>query len=173
MKKDLRKDILRSLYEQWNVDHTRKIDRESLCHKLDITWERVQSEIAYLENKGYITSEKRGINNRILHTFCITASGIDEIEGHKNSKPIWVSGDYIDIDVGQNAQNIAVGKGVVANQSVTSTQKTFEALISALDDFSNHIDLDSNDELEENYATALRSQILQLKQLLLNIKLTV
>lgn len=73
----LKESILQILYEK-RSDPT--FDGEDLAQLLGKRWQEIQSEIAELEEKGYLVTRQSQIRTRIFHRLGITTKGIDFFE---------------------------------------------------------------------------------------------
>jgi DNA-binding MarR family transcriptional regulator len=79
MSNEQRKKILQILYEERSKPH-QIFDREDLAQQMGIPWYDIQPEVAYLVEKGYVTTKSRQLGTRIFHMLSITTKGIDFVE---------------------------------------------------------------------------------------------
>jgi len=78
----VRKRILQILYEK-RSDPT--FDGEDLAHLIGKRWHEIQSDVADLEEKGYIVTRRSQITTRIFHRPRITATGVNFVESEMQS----------------------------------------------------------------------------------------
>ena len=82
----LRIRILQLLNDERSQNPASEMDSERLTQKLGIPWERIRSEITYLEEKQYISLRKSHVGTRVFIYLRITASGIDFLESKLASR---------------------------------------------------------------------------------------
>jgi hypothetical protein len=75
-----RTTILEILYEEGARDSLQALDREDLTAQMETSWEEIEAEVNYLEEKGYIVLKKRQIRSRIFSSLYLTAKGVDFVE---------------------------------------------------------------------------------------------
>jgi len=75
----IREKILKILYEERSA-LSPTFDGEDLAHLIGKRWYEIRSDVAYLEEKGYIVAKQSHIRTRIFHRLGITTAGIDFFE---------------------------------------------------------------------------------------------
>jgi hypothetical protein len=90
--------------------------------------------------------------------------GIDLLEGRVTDGSIQVGGDWVQIMVGDNAQNLALGKNVTQQQITAGGQALIERLDATLQEFLDYLDERQKELLESEEIIALKQQIAELRQ---------
>ena len=104
----IRQKILQILAEERNRKPSSKLDADTLIERLDVlSWDDIQHEITYLEEKAYVKVNYRQLGNRIFTTLHITADGIDHIEGR--TSPQTAAGGTYHITIGGQGHKFSIG----------------------------------------------------------------
>lgn len=118
----IRRRILQILYEAHNSSPHNAIEREELAKILGVPLNKIQNNLVYLSDpkKNLITLKKTSIEFRTFHFVQITATGIDLVdepsEFNSSFPPQviyqYVAGDKLEVQIGDNASDIIVGKDI-------------------------------------------------------------
>lgn len=127
----IRRKILELLNETYNRDPHGAIEVDELAEKLNLPYNRVQSNLAYLCDPDKKLARLRRTStggSRIYHFAQITAAGVDLIDDPNEFNARfppqviyqYVAGDNLEVTIGDNASEVTVGKDIVKLQFGTS-----------------------------------------------------
>lgn len=79
--RECRMKVLRELYRERNPPFQYSLSLDDLLERLHIPGSQLQSQVQYLEHKGYLILRRTQIRTRVYHTLELTTKGIDLLEG--------------------------------------------------------------------------------------------
>jgi hypothetical protein len=56
------------------------MDREELAYRIGKPWHEIRPDVTYLEEEGYLVTEREEIRSRIFHILSITNEGVKFLE---------------------------------------------------------------------------------------------
>lgn len=163
----LQNQILTLLYEEHKRSFSQPPNEEDLVQQIGMPWNKFQYVIEYLEQKGYLIPKNKQIGSRLYRTFHLTSKGIDYVEGKKeNDNSLSVEGDYINITVGNNARNLALGKEIIQKDAV-ATRTLAKELDAILQEFIQYLETDGKILISQDQFDEIEQQSSQLRHSLI------
>jgi len=144
-----RRRILRTLYNARKRARPGTVERSELASSLALTAEDIQFHVDYLVEKELARILTSTVGQRTFQFVRITAKGIDLVEdpsefNNQFPSPVIVQnilGDKLDIEIGDNASNISVGKDIVHVQIGTDAHSLTDVCAQFIQDIGASPDL--------------------------------
>ena len=167
----IQKEILLILNKERLRSFSQSLDEEDLAQRTGSTWAKIRHVVDYLEQKGYIGSKNKQRGSRLYRTFSLTPKGIDRLEGKEDTGAFAVGGDYVNITVGNNAQNLALGKEITQQQQHDTPTALAKKLDSTLHDFIAYLETEGKDTMDGEQIMLLTQQVAALRTSLITLGL--
>ncbi|MEW5956958.1 MAG: hypothetical protein AB1801_04485 [Chloroflexota bacterium] len=80
MELDDRTKILQILYQERAKSQSQALDSDELARQIQTSWDNIESDVIYLEEKGFVLRKRRQLGARIFQSLYLTSKGVDFIE---------------------------------------------------------------------------------------------